>query len=357
MSTVNNPSNDNPNSAASRLEIQKRLQQRLKTRTDTTSRPTPRTYQQLPNFLQQVLPDNYTYIIKSYKELELETFPGAPTAAFDSTFYVNIASSEAIEEWRTAFHNKTGTIFRITRADKKAGQRRSRNTNCQCLAKIRLEKSRLQLSHPCEIHLVYNHNHPLETFNLTTPATPATPSIGGGSSGSDDSGKSTPQHNFDFDSSTKCEVDILKGNDTEYCKGIIKFMENHRRARALSLSHATSFLDQFSWPEPPNIHQHGHQIQNFGNSQFITYPYHQQPQFTSVPVQFSGIASEQFLPQQLTTMNTTNFDTGIRPSLKRAATDQPTPRDIDPQHLLRKRRSTSAKMRPNDLIMNLSQHM
>ena len=84
----------------------------------------------------------------------------------------------------------------------KAGQRRSRNTNCQCLAKIRLEKSRLQLSHPCEIHLVYNHNHPLETFNLTTPATPATPSIGGGSSGSDDSGKSTPQHNFDFDSST-----------------------------------------------------------------------------------------------------------------------------------------------------------
>ncbi|CAB5200042.1 hypothetical protein RhiirA5_501944 [Rhizophagus irregularis] len=439
MSTVNNPSNDNPNSAASRLEIQKRLQQRLKTRTDTTSRPTPRTYQQLPNFLQQVLPDNYTYIIKSYKELELETFPGAPTAAFDSTFYVNIASSEAIEEWRTAFHNKTGTIFRITRADKvkgikviyhkdfhcrhadiaaikymqktyaqKAGQRRSRNTNCQCLAKIRLEKSRLQLSHPCEIHLVYNHNHPLETFNLTTPATPATPSIGGGSSGSDDSGKSTPQHNFDFDSSTnittasktnphqqtssfssctnspqisgssstididsltaktfsefqqfvkECEVDILKGNDTEYCKGIIKFMENHRRARALSLSHATSFLDQFSWPEPPNIHQHGHQIQNFGNSQFITYPYHQQPQFTSVPVQFSGIASEQFLPQQLTTMNTTNFDTGIRPSLKRAATDQPTPRDIDPQHLLRKRRSTSAKMRPNDLIMNLSQHM
>jgi hypothetical protein len=134
-------------------------------------------------------------------------------------------------------------------------------------------------------------------------------------------------------------------------------MENHRRARALSLSHATSFLDQFSWPEPPNIHQHGNQLQNFGNSQFITtYPYHQQPQFTSVPVQFSGIASEQFLPQQITTMNTTNFDTGIRPSLKRAATDQPTPRDIDPQHLLRKRRSTSAKMRPNDLIMNLSQN-
>ncbi|CAG8698177.1 6841_t:CDS:1, partial [Ambispora gerdemannii] len=28
--------------------------------------------------------------------------------------------------------------------------------------KIRLEKARLQLSHPCEIHLVYNHNHPLE---------------------------------------------------------------------------------------------------------------------------------------------------------------------------------------------------
>jgi hypothetical protein len=135
-------------------------------------------------------------------------------------------------------------------------------------------------------------------------------------------------------------------------------MENHRRARSLSLSHATSFLNQFSWPESTNIHQHGHQVQNFGNPQFITYPYHhQQPQFTSVPVQFSGIASEQFLPQQITTMNATNFDTdSIRPSLKRAATDQPTPRDIDPHTLLRKRRSTSAKMRPNDLIMNLSQN-
>ncbi|CAG8608629.1 104_t:CDS:2 [Funneliformis mosseae] len=446
--------------AASRLEIQKRIQQRLKTRTDTTSRPTPRTYQQLPHFLQQVLPDNYTYIIKSYKELELESFSGAPTAAFDSTFYVNIASSEAIEEWRSAFHNKTGTIFRITRADKvkgikviyhkdfhcrhadiaaikymqktyaqKAGQRRSRNTNCQCLAKIRLEKSRLQLSHPCEIHLVYNHNHPLETFNLA-PATPATP-IEAGSPGNDESGKDTSQ-DFDFDSpisklnfnflfslfsvedyssiendnfsneditttarkinphqqtssfssctnssqiSTintvsfaaktfsefqqfvkECEVDILKGGDAEYCKGIIKFMASHKRARAQSLSHAASFLNQFSWPEPTNIEQHSHQIQNFGSPQFITYPYHHQPQFTSVPVQFSGIASEQFLPQQMTTINETDFETDVRPSLKRAATDQPMARDFDPHTLLRKRRSTSAKMRQNDLILNLSQN-
>ncbi|CAG8483695.1 11114_t:CDS:2 [Gigaspora rosea] len=268
-------------------KLQKRLQHRLKSRTDTTSRPTPRTYDQLPNYLRQVLPDNYTYIIKAYKEIELEKFDGAPTASFDSTFYVNIASTEAIEEWRSAFHNKTGTVFRITRADKvkgikviyhkdfhcrhadiaaikymqktyaqKAGQRRSRNTNCQCLAKIRLEKSRLNLSHPCEIHLLYNHNHPLETLNIT----PQTPSIASVGSTSDESGKSTPQHNLEFESSMnndndiyssynkissnqddlhqssplsttfvlnkfhqfvkELDLDILKG-DNEYCRGII----------------------------------------------------------------------------------------------------------------------------------------
>ncbi|CAG8500225.1 1364_t:CDS:2 [Dentiscutata erythropus] len=269
-------SNDN---LSSRLELQKRLQHRLKSRTDTTSRPTPRTYDQLPQYLQQVLPDNYTYIIKSYKEIDLEKIEGAPTAAFDSTFYVNIASTEAIEEWRSAFHNKTGTVFRITRADKvkgikviyhkdfhcrhadiaaikymqktyaqKAGQRRSRNTNCQCLAKIRLEKSRLNLSHPCEIHLLYNHNHPLETLNVT----PQTPSIASVGSTSDESGKSTPQHNLEFESTQddlhqssplsttfvlnkfhqfvkEIDLDILKG-DNEYCHGIIKFMESYRQA-------------------------------------------------------------------------------------------------------------------------------
>ncbi|KAG9287050.1 hypothetical protein G9A89_023014 [Geosiphon pyriformis] len=177
-----------------RSELQERFRKRVERGTGTT-RPTPTKFNELPSHLRQALPENYTYIIKSYKELEVEPVQGAPTAAFDSTFYINISSAEAIEEWRSAFHEKTGTIFRITRADKvkgikviyhkdfhcrhadiaaikymqktyaqKTGQRRSRNTNCQCLAKIRLEKARLQLSHPCEIHLVYNHNHPLEGF-------------------------------------------------------------------------------------------------------------------------------------------------------------------------------------------------
>src|SRR5256885_2235733 len=88
--------------------------------------------QQPPHFLQQVLPDNYTYIIKSYKELELGTFPGAPAAAFDSTFYVNIASSDAIEEWRTAFHDKTGTRFCITNTGRVTGKKVMYNRNFRC---------------------------------------------------------------------------------------------------------------------------------------------------------------------------------------------------------------------------------
>ncbi|CAG8452258.1 7058_t:CDS:1 [Paraglomus brasilianum] len=176
-----------------RSELRSRIQQRLQQRTDTTTKSSPKTFNQLPPYLQNVLPDNYTYIIKSYKELPLCTFDGAPNASFDAQFYINIASIDEIEAWRQAFHTKTGTIFRITRADKvkgikviyhkdfhcrhadiaaikymqktyaqKAGQRRSRNTNCQCLAKIRLEKSRLSLSHPCEVRMVYNHNHRVE---------------------------------------------------------------------------------------------------------------------------------------------------------------------------------------------------
>ncbi|CAG8460217.1 4161_t:CDS:2 [Acaulospora colombiana] len=395
-------SNDN------RLELQKRLQQRMKNKTDTTSRTIPRTHEQLPHFLQQVLPDNYTYIIKSYKELELENFPGAPTAAFDSTFYVNISSAEAIEEWRTAFHNKTGTIFRITRADKvkgikviyhkdfhcrhadiaaikymqktyaqKAGQRRSRNTNCQCLAKIRLEKSRLILSHPCEIRLMYNHNHPLETFNLTPP----TPSMV--SSTSDESGKSTPQHNLDFDSS-----------DTDYCQEIIGFMENPRR---------TTFLNQFPWIDPSPLTHLSHEEVNFGqvdtysNGTFIGYSSQNDSQFqhpftspptTSVPIHFSN---EQFLiqPNHAETIDNHNNDSNLsrlsndirstikrtfgdnlgvhftttsvsdqqylpqpplgiidRPSLKRSSTDQ---QEIIPQFSIHKRRSISAK-RPESVI-------
>ncbi|KAF0538395.1 hypothetical protein F8M41_007901 [Gigaspora margarita] len=403
-------SNDN---LSSKLELQKRLQHRLKSRTDTTSRPTPRTYDQLPQYLRQVLPDNYTYIIKSYKEIELEKFEGAPTAAFDSTFYVNIASTEAIEEWRSAFHNKTGTVFRITRADKvkgikviyhkdfhcrhadiaaikymqktyaqKAGQRRSRNTNCQCLAKIRLEKSRLNLSHPCEIHLLYNHNHPLETLNIT----PQTPSIASVGSTSDESGKSTPQHNLEFES--KLDLDILKG-DNEYCRGIIKFMESYRQARAISLSNATQFFNQMSWTESLNQDPHFGSIDAFpdGNEgSFIEYPPHHQfsHQFTTIPVQFSDVPNDHYLshhgsPSQSTIINNddstnmVNFQhphqqqpqsqpqfaeipfpqsTSIsppldkRPSLKRASTD-PHVQEIDLQNVsLRKRRSTNSK-RPN----------
>ncbi|RIB17928.1 hypothetical protein C2G38_1391578 [Gigaspora rosea] len=401
--------NDN---LSSKLELQKRLQHRLKSRTDTTSRPTPRTYDQLPNYLRQVLPDNYTYIIKAYKEIELEKFDGAPTASFDSTFYVNIASTEAIEEWRSAFHNKTGTVFRITRADKvkgikviyhkdfhcrhadiaaikymqktyaqKAGQRRSRNTNCQCLAKIRLEKSRLNLSHPCEIHLLYNHNHPLETLNIT----PQTPSIASVGSTSDESGKSTPQHNLEFES--KLDLDILKG-DNEYCRGIIKFMESYRQARAISLSNATQFFNQMSWTESLNQDPHFGSIDTFpdGNEgSFIEYPPTHQfsHQFTTIPVQYSDVPNDHYLshhgsPSQSTIINNDDSTTMVnfqqpqqlpqpqpqfteipfpqstsisppldkRPSLKRAATD-PHVQEIDLHNVaLRKKRSTNSK-RPN----------
>ncbi|CAH1760303.1 15698_t:CDS:2 [Entrophospora sp. SA101] len=230
-------SNNNKVEGSSRLEIQKRLQERLKSRTDTTSRSTPRTFQQLPDYLKQVLPDNYTYIIKSYKEIELETFAGAPTAAFDSTFYINISSIEAIEQWKAAFHAKTGTIFRITRADKvkgikviyhkdfhcrhadiaaikymqktyaqKVGQRRNRNTNCQCLAKIRLEKS--QSGGDIDLN---------STNNIMLTNIPNTPS--NASTSSDESGSNTPQCNleFEFESrSSSIRQTALKRSASEY---------------------------------------------------------------------------------------------------------------------------------------------
>ncbi|CAG8582026.1 8734_t:CDS:2 [Diversispora eburnea] len=339
----------------------------MKNKTDTTSRTTPRTHEQLPHFLQQVLPDNYTYIIKSYKELDLENFPGAPPAAFDSTFYVNIASAEAIEEWRTAFHNKTGTIFRITRADKvkgikviyhkdfhcrhadiaaikymqktyaqKAGQRRSRNTNCQCLAKIRLEKSRLILSHPCEIHLLYNHNHPLEIFNLTPP----TPSMIS-STTSDESGKSTPQHNLEFDS-----IDIY-GNETAY----IGYPSPH--------DHNHHFQPQFTVsPTPTNaIPVH------FSNNQFIPTNHvdsmedNHVTHYTSTP---SPPIHHQYLtsPSLSSTSSSSSSSPSpsLRLSLKRSASDLQTQEIIS----VRKRRSTGVKRHITDMpdmIIGLTQQI
>jgi len=329
--------NNNKVEGSSRLEIQKRLQERLKTRTDTTSRSTPRTFQQLPDYLKQVLPDNYTYIIKSYKEIELETFAGAPTAAFDSTFYINISSIEAIEQWKAAFHAKTGTIFRITRADKvkgikviyhkdfhcrhadiaaikymqktyaqKVGQRRNRNTNCQCLAKIRLEKSRLQLSHPCEVHLAYKHNHPLEildninnltnsiivnnnihnhnnsninnniynnnieesggdidlnsTNNIMLTNIPNTPS--NASTSSDESGSNTPQCNLEFEFESSIEPDLSKG-DTDYCNELFKFIDDYGRERIPNNSNASIFFNQFIWPETATNNYNNYNYNSF----------------------------------------------------------------------------------------------
>ncbi|CAG8719871.1 6794_t:CDS:2 [Racocetra fulgida] len=280
----------------------------------------------------------------------------------------------------------------------KAGQRRSRNTNCQCLAKIRLEKSRLNLSHPCEVHLLYNHNHPLETLNIT----PQTPSIASVGSTSDESGKSTPQHNLEFESSMnndndlyssydnishaqddlqpphqssppsttfvlnkfhqfvkEIDLDILKG-DNEYCRGIIKFMESYRQARAIGLSNATQFFNQLSWTDSLNQGAHIGSIDTFSDGNegsFIEYsPHHQFPhhQFTTIPVQFSNVPNDQYLPHhhgspsQSAIIN--DDSTAIRPSLKRAATDQPI-QEIDPQNVnLRKRRSTSAKRQNLNII-------
>ncbi|CAG8497691.1 7871_t:CDS:2, partial [Paraglomus occultum] len=307
-----------------RSELRTRIQQRLQQRTDTTTKSSPKTFNQLPPYLQNVLPDNYTYIIKSYKELPLHNFDGAPNASFDAQFYINIASQDEIEAWRAAFHAKTGTIFRITRADKvkgikviyhkdfhcrhadiaaikymqktyaqKAGQRRSRNTNCQCLAKIRLEKSRLSLSHPCEVRLLYNHNHRLEpaqssnnnnvtsTLNshimsstLAPPptflheaspsVTPSigttplgTPLIGTPSDTSTLSAQSSPKQEFaDFgyglshstlsQFTRETEADILIA-DPYYNNSLYKFLTGQNKARSHSLEMAAHFFDSFTY--------------------------------------------------------------------------------------------------------------
>lgn len=202
--------------------------------------------------------------------------------------------------------------------------------------------------------------------------------------------------------------------EADYCHGIIKLMENTRRTRAMSLSHATNFINPFTtWMEQshPSFttatpHHCNNEVNNFsqvdiyGNeAAFIGYPsphdqgHHFQPQFPVSPVHFSSIAtSEQFIPtnhiptvesetskysdhhQYLPSHQSTTMIASPSPSLSSSSSPSPplssplrslkrSAADLQTQEIIsaRKRRSTGVK-RPEipdipNMIIGLSQQI
>ena len=147
--------------------------------------------------MKAILPEVYSYRVKKYESKEPEKFYGAPKIAFDATIFCNIFSEQEVMQWLRMFQDKSFCTYRVTRGTKTTGSIliyktvrhcqhfrkyvsrqgikntksiRQKKTQCPSTLTIKVYskrsiiKKRLQFpNHPCEIHLHYHHNHPIES--------------------------------------------------------------------------------------------------------------------------------------------------------------------------------------------------
>ncbi|CAG8763923.1 5969_t:CDS:1, partial [Acaulospora morrowiae] len=152
------------------------------------------TWNSLPESLKSILPQYYTYLIKNFNEFSLfRTVENFEIPQFELHGFVDFDNKEKAHEWFLAFesHSKTTmpqtkgytikgkkVLFREKRhcihsneVKKKQGNRetkhphssRARNINCNASIHLRLEKWRLDLSHPLEINIKFIHNHIIDS--------------------------------------------------------------------------------------------------------------------------------------------------------------------------------------------------
>ena len=147
-----------------------------------------------------MLPQQYTYVVKEYNEIELEVFAGAPQQAFSCTVLIDIETDDEASEWLKRFSENTATTYRVARGSKHTGCKTVYKTDCICQHKRKYstkpkknvepsisgrnkktncpskftltiyryyENSRSKFSitktHRCVLKLVWNHNHPLSS--------------------------------------------------------------------------------------------------------------------------------------------------------------------------------------------------
>ena len=147
--------------------------------------------------MKAVLPEGYSYRVKTYESKKPENFCGAPKTAFDATIFCNIFSEQEVMKWLRMFQDKSFCTYRVTRGTKTTGSIlvyktvrhcqhfrkyvsrqgmknmksvRQKKTQCPSTLTIKVYSSRSSIkkrlqfpNHPCEIQLHYHHNHPTES--------------------------------------------------------------------------------------------------------------------------------------------------------------------------------------------------
>ena len=60
----------------------------------------------VPSEMNAILPDGYSYRVKTYENKKPENFCGAPKIAFDATIFCNIFSEQEVMKWLRMFQDK-----------------------------------------------------------------------------------------------------------------------------------------------------------------------------------------------------------------------------------------------------------
>ena len=80
-----------------------------------------KSFQELPDELQSVLPSDYSYHLQTFEELQNSSFLGAPAACFKAKFYIKLDNEAAARQWLQKFEDKSHTTYRILKGSKPAG--------------------------------------------------------------------------------------------------------------------------------------------------------------------------------------------------------------------------------------------
>ena len=155
------------------------------------------THSHLPPAVSALFPANYTYVFEDFTQLD------SHRVAFDTKFLVNVKTETEAKQWISKFEHITDTTYRITKGTKTIGKRilykivrhcqhkrkksnkptkkdrtkditqRDKKTDCVATLVLRVHnrsnsKSHICVSHPCEIHLLWQHNHSIHSAHALT---------------------------------------------------------------------------------------------------------------------------------------------------------------------------------------------
>ena len=168
---------------------------RVKLTASSETQSPRKSFQELPDGLQSVLPTDYSYHLQTFEELPKGNYLGAPSVCFRAKFYVKLDTETAARQWLTRFEQTSHTTYRVLKGSKPAGSiiqfktvkhcqhfrkyfpadkvpkqggksLRQKKTECPSRLTLRVYSKRptvvqkLPLSdHLCEVDLTYDHDH------------------------------------------------------------------------------------------------------------------------------------------------------------------------------------------------------